>query len=188
MQLLHIQESCSSNPPVVTGICDPNNYRAWHQHRINMCLRAVLKLVSVLLLNMFKVLGLSGLFVCLEGLVKIFSAWGMGGGHNKLLDCGLLGGITTQVDTAQFPLTFFCQTRIRMPCFIAQLMTILVLMGMLFMIIWDMFHRRISLSSVLLLPSAAAIEFCEWLQVGIDVYISHRKCNYQVKPHSSQWF
>ena len=60
------------------------------------CLRAVLKLVSVLLLNMFKVLELSGLFVCLEGLVKIFSAWG---GHNKLLDCGLLGGITTQVDT-----------------------------------------------------------------------------------------
>ena len=23
--------------------------------------------------------------------------------------------------------------------------------------------------------SAAASEFCEWLQVGIDVYISHRK-------------
>ena len=34
--------------------------------------------------------------------------------------------------------------------------------------------------------SAAASEFCEWVQVGIDVYISHRK--YQVKPHSSQWF
>ena len=31
--------------------------------------------------------------------------------------------------------------------------------------------------------SAAASEFCEWIQVGIDVYISHRK--YQVKPHSS---
>ena len=31
--------------------------------------------------------------------------------------------------------------------------------------------------------SAAAIEFCEWVQVGIDVYIHHRK--YQVKPHSS---
>ena len=34
--------------------------------------------------------------------------------------------------------------------------------------------------------SAAAREFCEWFQVGIDVYISHRK--YQVKPHSSLWF
>ena len=34
--------------------------------------------------------------------------------------------------------------------------------------------------------SAAANEFCEWVQVGIDVYIPHRK--YQVKPHSSQWF
>ena len=33
---------------------------------------------------------------------------------------------------------------------------------------------------------AAASEFCEWVQVGIDVYISHRK--YQVKPHSSIWF
>ena len=34
--------------------------------------------------------------------------------------------------------------------------------------------------------SAAASEFCEWVQVGIDVYITHRK--YQVKPHSSLWF
>ena len=28
---------------------------------------------------------------------------------------------------------------------------------------------------------AAASGFCEWVQVGIDVYIPHRK--YQVKPH-----
>ena len=34
--------------------------------------------------------------------------------------------------------------------------------------------------------SAAASEFFEWFQVGIDVYIPHRK--YQVKPHSSPWF
>ena len=34
--------------------------------------------------------------------------------------------------------------------------------------------------------SAAASEFCEWVQVGIDVYIPHRQ--YQVKPHSSPWF
>ena len=34
--------------------------------------------------------------------------------------------------------------------------------------------------------SATAFEFCDWVQVGIDVYIAHRK--YQVKPHSSPWF
>ena len=33
---------------------------------------------------------------------------------------------------------------------------------------------------------ATASEFCEWVQVGIDVYIPHRK--YQVKPQSSPWF
>ena len=32
----------------------------------------------------------------------------------------------------------------------------------------------------------AASEFCEQVQVGIDVYIPYRK--YQVKPHSSPWF
>ena len=34
--------------------------------------------------------------------------------------------------------------------------------------------------------SAAASGFCEWVQVGIDVYIPHSK--YQVKPQSSIWF
>ena len=34
--------------------------------------------------------------------------------------------------------------------------------------------------------SAAASEFCEWVQVGTGVYIPHTK--YQVKPHSSPWF
>ena len=34
--------------------------------------------------------------------------------------------------------------------------------------------------------SAATSEFCEWVRVGIDVYIRHRK--YQVMPHSSSWF
>ena len=34
--------------------------------------------------------------------------------------------------------------------------------------------------------SVAASEFCEWVQVGIDMYIPHRK--YQIKPHSSPWF
>ena len=31
------------------------------------------------------------------------------------------------------------------------------------------------------LSASAASEFCEWVQVGIDVYIPYRK--YQVKPH-----
>ena len=60
-------------------------------------------------------------------------------------------------------------------------MTILVLIGMVFVIIWEMFHGRISCWGYLS-ASAAASEFCEWLQFGIDVYIPHRK--YQVKPHS----
>ena len=34
--------------------------------------------------------------------------------------------------------------------------------------------------------SAAASESREWVQVGIDVYIPHRK--YQFKPHSFPWF
>ena len=34
--------------------------------------------------------------------------------------------------------------------------------------------------------SATASEFCEWVQVGIDLYIPHYR--YQVKPHSSPWF
>ena len=37
-----------------------------------------------------------------------------------------------------------------------------------------------------LAASSAASKFCEWIQVGPDVYIPHRK--YQVKPHSSPWF
>ena len=37
-----------------------------------------------------------------------------------------------------------------------------------------------------LCASAAASEFCEWVQVRIDVYIPH--CKYQAKPYSSPWF
>ena len=33
---------------------------------------------------------------------------------------------------------------------------------------------------------ATASEFYEWIQVGIDVYSPHHKC--QVNPHSSTWF
>ena len=34
--------------------------------------------------------------------------------------------------------------------------------------------------------SASSREFCEWVQVRIDVCVPHRK--YQVKPHSYPWF
>ena len=34
--------------------------------------------------------------------------------------------------------------------------------------------------------SATASKFCEWVQVGIDVYIPH--CKYQVKSLSFPWF
>ena len=34
--------------------------------------------------------------------------------------------------------------------------------------------------------SAAVSEFCEWVRIGIDVYIPH--CTYQVKPDSSPQF
>ena len=34
--------------------------------------------------------------------------------------------------------------------------------------------------------SAAASEFCEWVQVVVNVYIPH--CKNQVKSHSSPWF
>ena len=43
---------------------------------------------------------------------------------------------------------------------------------------WDDFFK--------LSASDAASEFCEWVQVGIDVYIPYQK--YQVKPHSCPWF
>ena len=37
-----------------------------------------------------------------------------------------------------------------------------------------------------LVTLAATSEFCEWVQIGTDVYIPHRK--FQVRPHSSLWF
>ena len=55
---------------------------------------------------------------------------------------------------------------------------------------WDSLHdhlRDVPWEDIFKLgASAAASEFCEWVQVGIDVYIPHRK--YLVKPHSSPWF
>ena len=55
---------------------------------------------------------------------------------------------------------------------------------------WDGLHdhlRDVPWEDIFKLgASAAASKFCEWVQVGIDVYIPHRK--YQVKPCSSPWF
>ena len=59
-------------------------------------------------------------------------------------------------------------------------MTILVLIGTVLVIMKD-----VTWEDIFKLGAFAAGEFCEWVQVGIDVYIPHRK--YQVKPHSSPW-
>ena len=55
---------------------------------------------------------------------------------------------------------------------------------------WDGRHdhlRDVSWEEILKLSaSSVASEFCEWVQVGIDVYIPHQK--YQAKPHISMYF
>ena len=49
---------------------------------------------------MFKVLGLSGLFVCLRGLAKIFSAWG----REEIAGLWFTRGISTKADTMEWKL------------------------------------------------------------------------------------
>ena len=55
---------------------------------------------------------------------------------------------------------------------------------------WDSLHdhlRDVPWEDIFKLgASAATTEFCEWVQVAIDVYIPRRK--YQVKPHSFPCF
>ena len=55
---------------------------------------------------------------------------------------------------------------------------------------WNGFHdhlRDVPWENIFKLSaSALASEFCECVQLGIDVYIPHPK--YQVKPYSSPWF
>ena len=46
--------------------------------------------------------------------------------------------------------------------------------------------RDVPCDDIFKLSASGTSEFCEWVQVGTDVYIPHRK--YQVKPHSSSWF
>ena len=82
---------------------------------------------------------------------------------------------------AHFRSTFH-QIHNRMPCLIALPMTILVLIGIDFMIISEMFHGRISLNLLVLL---LLVNFVSGfgLECIYNVYIPHRK--YQVKRHSS---
>ena len=61
-------------------------------------------------------------------------------------------------------------------------MTILMLIGMVFVIIWQDHPWE----DIFELSASAASEFFEWIHVAIDVYIPHRKN--QVKPESSTWF
>ena len=55
---------------------------------------------------------------------------------------------------------------------------------------WDGLHdhlRNVPWEDIFKLSVSVAVSvFCEWVQVGIDLYIPHRK--YQVKPHSSPRF
>ena len=54
---------------------------------------------------------------------------------------------------------------------------------------WNGFHdhlRDVRWDNIFKLSASAASEFCDWVHVGIEVYIHYRK--YQVKHHSSLWF
>ena len=71
----------------------------------------------------------------------------------------------------------------RMSCFMVWLMSILVLIGMVFVTIWDMIRGTISSNSVLLM---LPVNFMSWFSLEL-MYISLIS-KYQVKPHSSPWF
>ena len=54
---------------------------------------------------------------------------------------------------------------------------------------WDGLHdhlRDVPWEDIFKLSASAASELCEWVQVGIDAYLPHRK--YQAKPRSTPWF
>ena len=69
-----------------------------------------------------------------------------------------------------------------MSCFISWLVTILVLIGMVLVIFWEILHGGISLNSVLLLLLENSVSGF-WLEL---MYVHHSK--YQVKPHLSPGF
>ena len=90
-----MQDIRSSNPPVVTGICDPNNYQAWHHCGINMCVSCFEIGINVIVKHV-KSIGIIRNFCLPGGTCQDFECLG---GQKKLLGCGLLGGISTQTDT-----------------------------------------------------------------------------------------
>ena len=55
---------------------------------------------------------------------------------------------------------------------------------------WDCLHdhlRDVQWDDIFKLSASAAVsEFCEWVQVGINLYIPH--CKYRVKFPSFPWF
>ena len=55
---------------------------------------------------------------------------------------------------------------------IAQALVVLMLIGVVYMVISELFHGMILFN---LVACAAASAFCEWVQVGIDEYVSHQK-------------
>ena len=63
--------------------------------------------------------------------------------------------------------------------------TILMMIGMVFMIIWEMLHRRISLNSVLLL---LLVNFLSEFRLEFIYIYLIVNCEYLVKSHSSPWF
>ena len=79
-----------------------------------------------------------------------------------------------------FPLTF-CSTLNGLLLFIALLLIILLLIGMVFVIIEEMYHGRVSLIWMLLLLLSNL-----WVGLLMNWNISHPK--YQVESHSTPWF
>ena len=69
----------------------------------------------------------------------------------------------------QFQLTLY-QTQKGMSCNTAWLVTVLELIGMVFLTIWQMFKWA---NIFKLGASAAASELCKWVQVGTEIYIPH---------------
>ena len=70
----------------------------------------------------------------------------------------------------QFPLTFH-HIYNRMPRFITLLMTVLVLIEVVFLIIWDMFHRKVSSNLVLLLLLTSFVSGFRLELIYIYIYI-----------------
>ena len=56
VELLCMQEICSSNPPVVTGICDPNKSQAQHHHIRKCFFFKYIKCLKSVWINIIKTL------------------------------------------------------------------------------------------------------------------------------------